>query len=276
MEFILTTDLSTALPAEIGFNFGELKTELAERLAYYNGLIVTEDTIKDAKSDRAKLNKLLEAIETRRKEVKKLVLAPYNDFEARVKELTGMVREPIAAIDGQLKIFEEMRKAERRAAIEAMYAEIVPETLQDIIPAEKVIDPKWLNASTTIKSIGEDLTALVKRTNADMLVLDTVEPEHAVAVREVYVRTHDIEKAMAHRKALQDAAAAFRAREEAKAAREAQDAAEANVASVAAPAEEEPQEERLYALRLEMHLTKAQAAALKRFLAAEGIDYIKI
>ena len=47
MEFIMSTDLTTALPKEIGFNFEELKAELAEKLDYYNNLVVTEDTIKE-------------------------------------------------------------------------------------------------------------------------------------------------------------------------------------------------------------------------------------
>ena len=32
MEFVMSTDLNTALPKEIGFNFEELKAELSERL----------------------------------------------------------------------------------------------------------------------------------------------------------------------------------------------------------------------------------------------------
>ena len=69
MEFVMSTDLNTALPKEIGFNFEELKAELSERLEYYNGLVVTETTIKEGKAERAKLSKLREAVEAKRKEV---------------------------------------------------------------------------------------------------------------------------------------------------------------------------------------------------------------
>ena len=103
MEFIVNTDLTTALPATIDFNFDAQKAWLEERLSYYNTLVVTEDAIKDAKADRAKLKKLREAMDTRRKEIKKEWMAPYSAFEAKVKELTSLIDQPIGAIDTQLK-----------------------------------------------------------------------------------------------------------------------------------------------------------------------------
>ena len=102
MEFVMGNSLET-LPKTIDFNFEELKGQLAESLALYTGLVVTEDGIKGAKEDRAKLNKLREALENKRKEVKRECMAPYTDFEAKVKELVGLIDQPIAAIDAQLK-----------------------------------------------------------------------------------------------------------------------------------------------------------------------------
>lgn len=57
MEFVMGNSLE-ALPKTIDFNFEELKTQLASSLELYTGLVVTEDGIKSAKEDRAKLNKL--------------------------------------------------------------------------------------------------------------------------------------------------------------------------------------------------------------------------
>ena len=269
MEFRMTTDLATALPKEIGFNFEELKAELAERLTYYENLVVTEDTIKDAKGDRAQLNKLREAIETRRKEIKKACMEPYNVFEGRVKELVGLIDRPIGAIDGQLASFEEKRKEEKRKQIEEAYAALVSDTIKGIMPLERIFDKKWLNATMSMPKVEEAIIGWAKRVNADLLALDTVEEVYKAAVREIYVSTLDIEAAMAHRKRLKAAADAF-------AAREAQ-----QVAEVEKPAEEAVQlatdrDEKRYLLRLEFQLTRDQANALKKFLAHYEIDYKKI
>ena len=56
MELILANaDLN--LPQSIA-NLEQLKEELVPRLEKYNNLVVTEDSIKDAKADKANLNKL--------------------------------------------------------------------------------------------------------------------------------------------------------------------------------------------------------------------------
>ena len=62
MELKVITDLSV-IPQQIDFNFEEIRAELAEKLDYYNNLVVTENSIREAKSDRAKLNKLKTAVE---------------------------------------------------------------------------------------------------------------------------------------------------------------------------------------------------------------------
>lgn len=126
MEFVMSTDLNTALPKEIGFNFEELKAELSERLEYYNGLVVTETTIKEGKAERAKLSKLREAVEAKRKEVKRECMAPYTDFERKVKELVTIIDAPIAAIDGQIKAFDDLRREEKRAEIQRAYEASCP------------------------------------------------------------------------------------------------------------------------------------------------------
>ena len=300
LEMRMETDLQTALPAEIGFNFEELKGELAERLEHYNTLVVTEDGIKEAKDDRAKLNKLRTAIDTRRKDIKKQYLKPYNEFESRVKELTLLIDQPIAAIDTQLSAYEEKRKAEKLEKIQQAYDAGISDSLKDIVPLQRIMDQKWLNATTTMKKVVEDITAIDTRVNADMLALENVEESYKAAVRQKYVETLDIAKALSHRDELKAAEEAFiareaerKAREEAQRAREEERRAKAEEqaalqAQKAAEAKSEPQEtqkpeaaqapqqEKVYALRLEFQVTIEQAVALRKFLDNNNINYKKI
>lgn len=280
LELKMTTDMQVATPAEIGFNFEELKAELAERLDHYNGLVVTEDGIKEAKADRAKLNKLRTAIDTRRKDIKKEYLRPYNEFESKVKELTVLIDQPIRAIDTQLADFEERRKEEKKEKILALYHETVPEDLQDIIPLQRILAPSWLNATTTMARLTENLNVWVQRVNADLLALDAVEPEYQTAVREKYISTLDVTAAIKHRDALKAAQAAFQAREAERIAQEEKRAAEA-AQKLQEKVEQpqtatEPEPVKLYSLRLEFNLTRAQALALRNFLDNENIAYRKI
>lgn len=276
----MSTDLNTALPKVIGFNFEELKAELTARLDYYNSLVVTEDTIKEGKAERAKLSKLREAVEAKRKEVKRDYMAPYTDFESKVKELVAIIDAPIAAIDGQLKAFDDLRREEKRAEIQKTYAALVPAEMQTILPLERIFDPKWLNATVKIKAVEEGLAAMVQQTEDDLQVLDMVEPEFAAAVRARYMETLNIGAALRYKQTLVAAAEAAKRRAEAMAAPAAAPAHEPEPVqeAPAAPAEPELVEEpvKLYRLRLEFRLTQDQANALKHFLEASNIDYMKI
>lgn len=280
MEFVMSTDLNTALPKVIGFNFEELKAELTARLDYYNSLVVTEDTIKEGKAERAKLSKLREAVETKRKEVKREYMAPYTDFESKVNELVAIIDAPIAAIDGQLKAFDDLRREDKRAEIRKAYETIVPAEIQAIVPLERIFDPKWLNATVKTKAVEAELTTMVQQTEDDLQVLDMVEPEFAASVRARYMETLNIGAALRYKQTLVAAAEAAKRRAEAMAAPAAAPAHEPEPVqeAPAAPAEPELVEEpvKLYRLRLEFRLTQDQANALKHFLEANNIDYMKI
>lgn len=280
MEFVMSTDLNTALPKVIGFNFDELKAELTARLDYYNSLVVTEDTIKESKAERAKLSKLREAVEAKRKEVKRDYMAPYTDFESKVKELVAIIDAPIAAIDGQLKAFDDLRREDKRAEIRKAYETIVPADIQAIVPLERIFDPKWLNVTVKTKAVEAELTAMVQQTEDDLQVLDMVESEFAAAVRARYMETLNIGAALRYKQTLVAAAEAAKRRAEAMAAPAAVPTQEQEPVreAPAAPAEPELVEEpvKLYRLRLEIHLTQYQANALKRFLEENGIAYMKI
>lgn len=90
-------------PQKLEFNYEEIKQEVTEKVALYKNLVYTDDQIKEAKADRAKLNNFVKVLEDKRKEIKKQCLQPYEDFERQIKEIVSVVNEPIALIDKQIK-----------------------------------------------------------------------------------------------------------------------------------------------------------------------------
>lgn len=274
LEFQITTDLE-ALPHELSFNFDELKAELTAQLERYQGLVITEDAIKEGKEDRAKLNKLKTALDTQRKTIKKKWNEPYDVFERKIKEVIALVDKPIAAIDSQLNAYEEQRKAEKREQIEDLYHQTVPSDIKGLIPLDRIFDQTWLNAGTSLKKVEEAISELAKRVQNDVLALQEIEPEHSVAVRREYYRTLDLGAAMRLLAELRATAEAVKRETPAETQPEppkpAEPAPEPPVAQPAPAAQSEP--EKLYKLRLEFCLTKQQAAALKAFITNNGIDY---
>ena len=97
-------------PEVIEFNFDELKQEIESRVSMYTNLVYTDEQIKQAKADRANLNKFVKALSDERIKMKKQCLKPYEGFEAKVNELSKIVQEPIALIDKQVREYEEQQK----------------------------------------------------------------------------------------------------------------------------------------------------------------------
>ncbi len=202
MEFQIRTDLAV-IPKTIEFNFVEIKKELAGNLEKYQNMVVTEDAIKDAKAYRAKLNKLKEAIEKKRKEIKAECLAPYNAFEKQVKEIVSMIEAPMLAIDGQIKEFEAARKAEKMEEIGAYYKANAADII-DLVSFERIFDPKWLNATASMKSIEEEIDKTVTRISGDITIIKSMALECESAVLSRYIATLDMSEAMAEKTRFED------------------------------------------------------------------------
>ena len=162
MELILKS-VEINLPQEIE-NLETLKAELAPKLDYYNNLVVTEDSIKAAKTDKDNLNKLRTAIEDQRKSIKKQYLEPYNLLEAQCKEVVALIDAPIKAIDSQIKAFDEIEKQEKYTALsEAFTALNAPEWVK----IEDILNPKWGNKTEKLDSLKGEMADNLKKLTDD-------------------------------------------------------------------------------------------------------------
>lgn len=188
-------DLELAVSQDLGkitANFDEIKTALAGQLEEYKDKEFTEDKKKDAKEDLASLRKLKKSVDDRRKEVKKVYMKPYDDFDAKVKELIGLIDEPIKLIDYQVKSFEANRVKARKEEIKKVYEELVPDELQDYIPLERIYGPKWDNTTTTMKSIKTEISSKVSSTNSDIAAIKAMRSEKEETALNLYMENNNL------------------------------------------------------------------------------------
>lgn len=202
MEFILKTDLNL-LPKSIDFNFEDLKNQITERVAYYNALVVTEDSIKDAKKDKANLNSLKTAIEDRRKQIKKQYLEPYEALEKQCKELVSLIDNPIKSIDSQLQVFEEKLIQEKWLLIENYYKSEVKE-LEVLVPLEKILPQKWKNKGESTESICNAIGDTLDRIRNELETIENLNSEYKANMIDVYLRDYSLNKAIAEQKRLEE------------------------------------------------------------------------
>lgn len=273
------------IPEKISFNYEELKAELTEKVAFYETLVYTDDQVKDAKADRATLNKLKKTLNDERIRREKEYMQPFNEFKAQVNEIIGIIDKPIAVIDKQVKEFEDQKKANKQNAIEELFATI---GFQNFVTLEKIWDPKWLNASVSMKSIEEQMRSRMYQIGDDVLTLHNL-PEFGFEATEVYKQTLDINKAIkeAQRmaeiaKAKAEAAAKKKAAEESRKAEEERKAKEIKeeqtvpheqVVTPQEPVQSADSTQERMVVRFEVLLTTEDAYALKEFFKSRSIEF---
>ena len=188
-----------ALPP-IRWNYEAVKQWVEDGLANYKGIVYTADTITQAKKDRANLNKLVDAIDAKRKEMKAHYLQPYEAFEAQAKELTAMVKTVNAEIDAQVKAFEAFKKEEKLAKIKGLYEAMIGD-LAALVPYENLHNPKWLNVSCSDTTITEELGGKIDRISAGLKSIDTLglDDDLAGRVKSCFLRSYDLAAALAEK-----------------------------------------------------------------------------
>lgn len=105
MQELITVE---SQPAEIAVNYDELKAALEADLKKYD-VVVTEDTLADAKKLATELNKQRKAIDDRRKAEVAKASEPVRVFDQQMKDLAGLYE------DGRKKILEQVKRFEDEA-----------------------------------------------------------------------------------------------------------------------------------------------------------------
>ena len=252
-------------------NYDEAKAYIMDKVETYKNAYYSEDQKGLAKDDRARLNKLKKAISDMRISKKKEYLEPFNDFEEKMKELAGLTDEALEQIDEQIKVFDEKRKAEKQKAIEELFAGM---GFQNFVTLEKIQDPKWLNASVSMKSIEEQMRSKMYQIADGVFTLSRL-PEFGFEAKEVFKETLDINKAILEAQRMSEIAKAEaearRKAEEDKAQERAAEEQRAAMAQAMTPPEDvQPQK---MVVKFEAELTTEDATALREFFQSRNITF---
>lgn len=284
MEFEVKTNLSLMQPQKIESNIAEVKAWLVTALEPYKNMVVSEDAIASAKADRAKVNKVKTALDSKRKAVKKQWLEPYMKWEEEVSELISLCDDTASNLDSQLKSFENQQKEEKKDELKAYFESLASvANVSEYLTFDGVFNPKWLNATVKIETAKEEIMQIVETAVSDIKTILELESEYETTLLLDYKTHRDIRKVLQKKNELESARTAEERR---KAAGALNQQGNANippkqkneaVGSGKLQNKAEPQKkEKVYTLRFEVELTKTQMFALKDFFVSNNIEYRKI
>ena len=285
MELVLKS-AELNLPQSIE-NLAALKAELTPKLDYYNKLVVTADSIKAAKADKAALNKLKTAIEDQRKAIKKQYLEPYTILETQCKEVVALIDAPISAIDKQIKVFEEMDDNNKYKELTEAFEKLEP---PEWIKLDDVLNPKWKNKTQKTDALISELTAAVKELVDGIEKISEMykDEPYLLSITEFFKQHKDFSKTAVYAAQMNTA---YKKEQAAKAAAEAaaqntlqnapQGAAAVSNESIL-PQQQTQQEtpseqpQKLFKGKFEVEGTKEQIIALGNYMKSTGIKFTTI
>lgn len=266
------------LPSALTFNYEELKAALTEKCREYEMMIYSDDQIRQAKQDRADLNRLKKALTDERIRREKEYMEPFNDFKAKVNEIIGIIDKPAAIIDQRVKEFDEQKKQEKQNEIGKIFIEC---ELPEHVTLEKIFDPKWLNTTVSLNQIRDAILAKKKHDEENIEMLSGL-PEYSFEALEIYKSRLDVAEALTSANKMAAMAKKKKEAEEAAAKQEeirrlnesAKKATEIiNVAERAAAAEDpEPEPVRSW-IRFEALLSYQEAIDLNAYFKFNNIKF---
>ena len=189
------------------WDFSALKAELQAYLADYEGLVYTDETVKDAKKDRTVLNKAKKLVEDARKAYKARCLEPYEAMEPKIKELTDLIEERRRIIDEIVKDYENRQKEAKEMEVRTYYDRVSGSLGADAGQLyQKIFDPKWTNASTTQAKYREAVQLAVASAARDLESIKELGSPFEETLKQLYLETMSMESVLQKNEELKEAA----------------------------------------------------------------------
>lgn len=243
------------LPA-IRWNEAEVQQNLTEMLAAYTGRVYTPETIKDAKADRAAVNKLDKQLSDAARSAKAFYMKPLEEFLQSAKQMQGQCKAVSGAIDQQVKAVEEAERQDKQDALRAVYADCIGE-LRELIPFDRLLVPQWLNKTHDLAKASRELRKSVETRREELRLIRENCGEDTEACTTEYLRELNLNAALVEHSRRQNARDAQR---RAEAERMAAERAQATAPVIIPPTEEERQ----------IKAEAAQEAQTNAFITASG------
>ena len=244
-------------------------------------LVCTEETLQTVKKKRTEITRIFNYLESKRKEAKKAILAPYEAFEKVYKECVTEIYSPCdKQLAEKIREVEEGLKLQKRAEAETYFNEYAAQKGIDFLTFDSI----GLNITMSVskKSLKEQAKAFVDKVAEEVALIDTQEHKEEILVE--YKSSLNVAQAITvvtnRHKAIEDER---KKAEELKVKKE--DAEKTTSAvndvldSISAPTAEPEEkkvivdEEKKYSVSFKVIGTMEQIKALKEFLVKGEYEY---
>ena len=260
----LTVRVERPVIPAMNWNKDEVQKNLDELLASYTGRVYTPESIKDAKADRAAVNKWDKQLAAALTAAKRLYTDPLEDFQKSIREMQAQCKRISGAIDQQVKAVEQVQREEKASTLRLIYRDCIGE-LEPLISFDRLLVPQWLNKTFDLAQAEKELRKAVETRREELRLIRETCGEDAEPCITEYLRALSVNDAL-HEHSRREHARAAQA--EAEAQRQAAERARAAAPVIIPPTEEASAERRGSTGGPEQRLCDSFRAAGLRGIAA--------
>lgn len=186
------------LNGKVVTNAKELLANIDNGLKHYD-YVVTENTYEQAKKDRAQLNSIVKMVSDERKRVEDDLFSEWKEDKKNIMGIEKKIKQCADSLGQGITDIEDALKDEKRKHIYEAWQTLLDSKGNgehyDLTPK---FNEKWLNKTTSNKSIEKDLSAIYDKIVQDLDFMETFLPndEADIAqIKEVYFQEYDLMRA---------------------------------------------------------------------------------
>ena len=176
-------------------SFPEYRDKCLQIAEHIRSTQVTEETLPEVKKELAAARKITDELNSRKVQIKKIILADYTVFEGQVKELKGIIDEADGELRGKVNALEEQARDRKKEEIRQVFLKRIGQyQIGALIP--DAFDRWWhedlANKSKSMKAVEADMVDWLEGTEKDIDTLKAMDREFLVE----YLDTMDLASAI--------------------------------------------------------------------------------
>lgn len=253
-------------------NMSEIKEYALKTKEYYETLVFNDEQIKEAKDERASLNKVVKKVADYRKDTVEKFNKPLEDFVSTAKEVEDLLKEASNSIDVQVKKYEEQEKEAKKSECEELFNNLVGD-LSELITFEKVFDNRWLNKTTKMTEVEQDIKNVIEKVNMGLQAIKELNSEFETELINTFLQDFDLSKAIMRNTELKEQKERLAKTEVAKEETK-QEVVKEMVSKPVETNEDEKDIIKSYTLKITANYTKM--TALRKFMEINDIKFERV
>lgn len=198
-EKSLQLDVSNKSLESLTESATQIKKLVQDALPTYDICNYSEDNLDLAKTDKAALNKASKALNSKRLEIEREYMQPFNQFKDIINDTCKLITECSTKIDVVVKEAEQQAKDKRRAEVETIW----DATGFKLVPFTKVFDNRWLNKGSKDKDVKAEMLEVVAKIQSDIATINAI-GEDVELLTSMYLDNLDLNSTIQHARRLKD------------------------------------------------------------------------